>query len=123
MLLNIIMPKTENERGDAKFLLLTIRPPPLTWRIMKKNKGEIAKRFAAAVLVIAAVVGVSALAMHTPTHNRNSLARSLKSIQTDRATLFYADGSPGGASNLRFVEQVEDRMASAENLKLVAKAF
>jgi len=90
---------------------------------MKKNKGEIAKRFAAAVLVIAAVVGVSALAMHTPTHNRNSLARSLKSIQTDRATLFYADGSPGGASNLRFVEQVEDRMASAENLKLVAKAF
>jgi hypothetical protein len=90
---------------------------------MKKNKGEIAKRFAAAVLVIAAVVGVSALAMHTPTHNRNSLARSLKSIQTDRATLFYTDGSPGGAGNLRFVEQVEDRMASAENLKLVAKAF
>jgi len=91
---------------------------------MKKNKRQITKRFVAALLVIAAVVGVSALAMHTPTHNRNSLARSLKSIQTDKAILFYADSSPGGgASNLRFVEQVEDRMASTENLELVAKAF
>jgi hypothetical protein len=93
---------------------------------MKKNKGEIAKRFVAAVLVVAAVVGVSALAMHTPTHNRSTLARPLKSIQTDKATLFYADSSPGGAA-FRFVEQVlpmtRESFASTENLKLVAAAF
>ncbi|PYJ13175.1 MAG: hypothetical protein DME96_01970 [Verrucomicrobia bacterium] len=93
---------------------------------MKKNKGEIAKRFVAAVLVVAAVVGVSALAMHTPTHNRSTLARPLKSIQTDKATLFYADSSPSGAA-FRFVEQVlpmtRESFASTENLKLVAKAF
>ena len=87
---------------------------------MKKNKRQITKRFVAALLVIAAVVGVSALAMHTPTQGRSTLARPLKSIQTDQAMLFYADAGPNCA---RFVEQVGDRMASTENLKLVAKAF
>jgi len=86
---------------------------------MKKNKGEIAKLFLAA----AVVVGVSALAIHTPTHNRNSLARPLKSIQTDKAILFYADDSPAPAC-LRFVERVPamtgESKALTENLKLVA---
>ena len=89
---------------------------------MKKNKRQITKRFVAALLVIAAVVGVSALAMHTPTHNRNSLARSLKNIQTDRAILFYADSGPSYA--VRFVERVPamtgESKALTENLKLAA---
>jgi len=91
----------------------------------KKTKGEITKRFLAAVLVVAAVVGVSALAMHTPTHNRNSLARSLKNIQTDRAILFYAGSGPSYA--VRFVERVPvmtgESKALTENLKLVATAL
>ncbi len=93
---------------------------------MKKNTGESAKRFLAAALVVAAVVGVSALAMHTSTPNRNSLARPLKSIQTDKATLFYADYSPIPAC-LRFVERVPamtgESKALTENLKLVAAAL
>ncbi len=57
---------------------------------MNKDQPGIAKRFVAAVLVTTAVVGVSALAMHTPTHNPNALARPLKSIQTDQAIQFQA---------------------------------
>jgi hypothetical protein len=91
---------------------------------MKKNKGEFAKRFLAAMLVIAALVGISALAMHTPTHNQNSLARPLKSIQTDEAILFYADYSPDGPAALRYVERVPAMTGESkeltENLKLVA---
>jgi hypothetical protein len=95
---------------------------------MKKNKGEIAKRFLAAVLVVAAVVGVSALAIHPPNHNRNSLARSLKNIQTDKAILFYADYGPSsGPDCLRFVERVPamtgESKALTENLKLLAAAL
>jgi hypothetical protein len=110
---------------DVKFLLLTIigiarKACP----IMKKNLGEIAKRFVAAVLVVAAVVGVSALALHTSTQNQNSAARSLKSIQTDKATLFYASTVP----NLGwFVEQVlpgtSESKAATENLKSIAAAL
>jgi hypothetical protein len=91
----------------------------------KETKRKIAKRFLAAVLVIAAVVGVSALAMRTPTHNQNSLARSLKNIQTDQAILFYADAGPGcGPAALRYVERVPamtgESKALTENLKLIA---
>ena len=110
------------------FLFLTKTTPARSEQVMKKNKGEIAKRFLAAVLVVAAVVGVSALAMHTPTHNRNSLARSLKNIQTDQAILFYAGSGPSsGPDCLRFVERVPamtgESRALAENLKLVAAAL
>jgi hypothetical protein len=94
---------------------------------MKKDPAEITKRLVAAILATATVVGVSALAMHTPTHNRDSLARPLKSIQTDKATLFYADSAPTGAGGLYYVEKVlpttRESLASTENLKLVAKAF
>jgi len=102
------------------FFFLTKGALPLSSRVMKRNKGEIAKLFLAA----AVVVGVSALAIHTPTHNRNSLARPLKSIQTDKAILFYADFSPTGPDALRFVERVPamtgESKALTENLKLVA---
>ena len=53
-------------------------------------------RLFAAMLVTVAVIGLSTLAMHAPTQNQNSLARSLKSIQTDKATMFYA-ARPGCA--------------------------
>lgn len=89
---------------------------------MKKLQAQITKRLVAAMLVTAAVIGLSALAItHAPTQNRNSAVRSLKSIQTDKATLFYADNSP---DRCMFVERVllstsEDK-AATENLKLVA---
>jgi len=51
-------------------------------------------RLFAAMLVTVTVIGLSALAMHAPTQNQNSLARSLKSIQTDKATMFYANARP-----------------------------
>jgi hypothetical protein len=89
-----------------------------------KKQAEITKRFVAAALVIAAVVGLSALAMRTPTQNQNFAARSLKSIQTDKVTGFYADIRP---DNCWFIEQVlpgtSESKAATENLKLIAAAL
>jgi len=89
---------------------------------MKKSLVGIAKRLVPSVLVIAAVVGVSALAMHAPTQNQNSL--TLKSIQTDKATRFCANDRP---DNIWFVEQVlpgtSESKAATENLKLIAAAL
>jgi Tfp pilus assembly protein PilV len=87
---------------------------------MKNNQPGITKRLVAAMLVTAAVVGVSALAMHTPSYNQNSAARSLKNIQTDKATLFYANNRQ---DRCYFVEQTGQSGVSAENLKLIAAAF
>jgi hypothetical protein len=88
---------------------------------MKQYLAGITKRLVAAVLVITAVVGVSLVAMHAPTQNQNSVARSLKSIQTDKATLFYANARPNMGW---FVEQVlpgtGESKAATENLKLIA---
>jgi hypothetical protein len=91
---------------------------------MKKDLAGITKRLVAGTLVALAVVGLSALVVHPPSQHQNSLARSLKSIQTDKATTFYADMHPGCAW---FVEQVlpetSDSRAATENLKLVAAAL
>jgi hypothetical protein len=110
---------------DAKFSFLTVGELPRTCRVMKKDQLGITKRFVAAVLVTAAVVGVSALSMHTPTNNRSSLARPLKSIQTDKAILFYANSGP--SYPVSFVERVPsgtgESRAAIENLKLIAAAF
>ena len=88
---------------------------------MKKLQAEINMRLVAAMLVIMAVIGLSALAMHAPTQNPNSQARSLKSIQTDKATLFYADQK---IQRCYFVEMAlpgtSESKAATENLKLVA---
>jgi hypothetical protein len=77
-------------------------------------------RLVAAMLVTVAVIGLSALAMHAPSQDQNSLARSLKSIQTDKATLFYADSR---VERCHFVEQVlpgtAESQAATDNLKLV----
>ena len=85
---------------------------------MKKHLAAISKRLAAGMLVAVAVVGVSALTIHTP--SQNSAARSLNSIQTDKATLFYADNR---GDRCNFVEQTGQSGVSAENLKLIAAAF
>ena len=92
---------------------------------MKKDQLGITKRFVAAALVTAAVVGVSALSMQTATNNRSSLARPLKSIQTDKAILFYANSGPVFPINCveRVPSGTAESRASIENLKLIAAAF
>ena len=86
---------------------------------MKKDQAGITKRFVVAMLVIA-TVGLGALAIRTSTQNQNSAVLSLKSIQTDKATLFYANNHP---DSVNFVEQVGESRVLAEDLKLVAKRF
>ena len=89
---------------------------------MKKDLAGITKHLVAGMLVAVTVVGVSALAIHTP--SENSAARSLNNIQTDKATLFYADRRP--ECNW-FMEQVlpgtSESKAATENLKSVAAAL
>jgi hypothetical protein len=88
---------------------------------MKKLQAQITTRLVVAMLVTAAVIGLSGLAMHAPTQNQNSLTRSLKSIQTDKATLFYANNRQ---DRVYCVEMVllgtSESKAATENLKLVA---
>jgi Tfp pilus assembly protein PilV len=88
---------------------------------MNKLQAQITTRLVAAMLVTVAVIGLSALAMHAPTQNQNSQARSLKSVQTDKATLFYADNRQ---ERCYYVEMVlpgtSESKAATENLKLVA---
>ena len=89
---------------------------------MKNELAGITKRLVAGMLVAVAVVGVSAFTIHAP--SQKSAARSLNSIQTDKATLFYASMRP---SANWFVEQVlpgtSESKDTAENLKLVAAAL
>jgi hypothetical protein len=92
-----------------------------TYQFMKKDLAGITKRLIAGMLVVVAIVGVSALTIHTP--SQNSAARSLNSIQTDKATLFYAEAGPM-PMGCYFVEQVlpntSESKAATENLKVVA---
>ena len=89
-----------------------------------KNLQAKTIRLVAAMLVAIAVIGLSSLAMHAPTQTQNSATRSLKSIQTDKATLFYADQR---MERCYFVERVvlgtSESKAATENLKLVAAAL
>jgi hypothetical protein len=88
---------------------------------MKKHLAKITIRSVAAMLVTAAVIGVSALAMQASTPNQNSLAPSLKSIQTDKATSFYAGREP---SRCWFVENAlpgtTESKAATSNLRVIA---
>ena len=88
---------------------------------MKKLQAKITIRSVAATLVAAAVVGVSVLAMQASTPNQNSLAPSLKSIQTDKATSFIAGAKP---SQCWFVEVAlpgtSESKAATSNLKVIA---
>jgi hypothetical protein len=88
---------------------------------MKNLQAKITTRLVAAMLVALAVIGLSAIAMHAPTQNQNSQARSLKNIQTDNATLFYADQRMDRSFCVEMVlpGTVESK-AATENLRLVA---
>ena len=89
---------------------------------MKRDLAGVSKRLVAGMLVAVAVVAVSAFTIHAP--SQNSAVRSLNSIQTDKAILFYADRSP---SANWFVEQMlpgtSESKDATENLKLVAAAL
>ena len=86
---------------------------------MKKLQAQITKRLVAAMLVTLTVIGLCALATRAPTQNQNSLA--LKSIQTDKATLFYADNRQ---DRCWYVERVmpgtSESKATTENLRVIA---
>jgi hypothetical protein len=88
---------------------------------MKNLQAKITTRLVAAMLVALAVIGLSVIAMHAPTQNQNSQARSLKNIQTDNATLFYADQRMDRSFCVEMVlpGTVESK-AATENLRLVA---
>jgi hypothetical protein len=78
-------------------------------------------RLVAAMLVAMAVIGLSAIAMHAPTQMPNSLTRSLKNIQTDNATLFYADQKMDRTWAVEMVlPGTSESKAATDNLKLVA---
>jgi hypothetical protein len=81
-------------------------------------------RIFAAMLASVTVIGLSSLAMHASTQNQNPLAPSLKSIQTDKATSFYAARQPG---RTWFVENVlpetGENKAATENLKVITAAL
>ena len=87
---------------------------------MKTVEVKSTIRIVSAMLVTAAVVGVTALAMQASSQNQNALAPSLKSIQTDKATSFYAGRAP---SRTWFVEAVlpgtGESKAATENLKVI----
>jgi hypothetical protein len=88
---------------------------------MKKLQAQINKRLVAAIMVIVTVIGLSAIAMRAPTQNQDSLARSLKNIQTDKATLFYADQKVNRGWCVEMVlPGTNESQAATEHLKLVA---
>lgn len=87
---------------------------------MKKLQAQ-KIRLVAAMLVTVAVIGLSAFAVQAPTQNQNSYARSLKSIQTDKATLFYADQRENRGWCVEMVlPGTSESKAATENLKLIA---
>ena len=87
---------------------------------MNKHFPSIVKRLVAAVLVIAAVVGISALTIRSSTQSQNALA--LKDIHTNNATVFYADTKPafGGWYVEMVLAGTGESKAATENLKSVA---
>jgi len=89
---------------------------------MKRDLVGINKRIFAGVFVAVAVIAMSIFTIHAP--SQNSAARSLNSIQTDKATVFYAIRTP---SANWFVEQVlpgtSESKDATENLKVIAAAL
>ena len=87
--------------------------------VMKPIENKPSLRVIAAMLVTVAVIGLSGLAMHAPTLSQSQV--TLRSIQTEKATTFYADHRPTCAW---FVEAVlpgtSDSDAAAKNLKAAA---
>ena len=91
---------------------------------MKQLQAAVIKRFVAGLLVIAIVVGVTALAVRAPTQNQNFGARSLKSIQTNKATLFYADQRENRTWYVEMVlTSTAESNAANDYLKVIAATF
>ena len=88
---------------------------------MKRELAGFSKRLIAGVLVAVAAV-VTAFTIHAL--GQRSAVYSLDSIQTDKATVFYADRRP---DDNWFVEQVlpgtNESKEATENLKSVAAAL
>jgi hypothetical protein len=85
-----------------------------------KNQSATGTRLVGAMLVIVAIIGLSGAALPAPAKSQNFLASSLKSIQTDTATVFYASVRP---SHNWFVEEVlptSGSKAAKENVSAVA---
>jgi len=99
-------------------LVLTVIQSADKRRVMKSIEAKPNVRVIAAMLVTVAVIGLSALAMHVPTQTQNPVA--LKSVQTDKATLFYAGAQPSCAWFVEMVLPISDGKAATENLKAVA---
>ena len=85
---------------------------------MKIRKGNPPVRLVVAMLVTVAVIGLSALATHSPMQNQDPV--TLKGIQTENATTFYADHRRD--AGIWFVEAVLPRTdrEAATDLKAVA---
>ena len=91
---------------------------------MKKLQAQISKRLVAAMLVTLSVIGISALSMHAPTQNQHPVARSLKSIQIDKARLFYQDNRLARRYCVEMVlPGTNESKAASEHLKLIAATF
>jgi hypothetical protein len=76
-------------------LSLTVTQSASTREVMNPTKPPRIVRLFAATLVTVATIGLSAMAMHAPTQTQNSV--TLKNIQTDKATILYADHRPSCA--------------------------
>src|SRR5262245_10997945 len=111
----------KSTNGGSWPLSLTVLYKICKCLLMKKLQAKITIRLLAAMLVTVGVVGVSALAMQASTQNQSSLAPSLKSIQTDKATSFTQAAKPG---QCWFVELAlpgtSESKATTENLKVIA---
>jgi len=105
-------------------LRLTAIQAAVRRELMHTIHAKPAVRIFVAMLVTATIIGLSSLAMHASTQNQNSLAPSLRSIQTDKATSFYAGPQ---ASRTWFVEcalpGTSESKAATENLKVITAAL
>lgn len=72
-------------------MFLTLRQTASSRGVMNTSQPTLIVRLLAATLVTV-TISLSTLAMHTPTQTLNPV--TLKRIQTDRATTFYADHRP-----------------------------
>src|SRR5436309_15978328 len=91
---------------------------------MKKHLVEISKRLVTGMLVTGAVIGVCLLTIHSTTQNQNFMAPSLKSVQTDKATAFYANSAPrAGWCAEQALPGTSDSSAATADSKSIAAAL
>ena len=76
---------------------------------MKQIYAKSTLRFVAAMLITVAIIGLSAVATHTPVQNQSSL--TLKNIRTDNSTTFYASHQPRCAWFVEAVLPTNEKLA------------